>query len=296
MLSMTHSMTGYGRADGDLDGDLVSIELSSVNHRYLDCSVRSPYVWSALEPIIKETVRKRIARGKVNVNLNRKRGVSSQRQTVVFDTHVAKQYIDAAHNLSKMLGTMETLSLNTLAALEGVFDHEEPEEDLDRVQEVIVRVLNEAITRLDAMRLTEGKALAEELRYRVSLMRESLANIERRLPELNEIYEQRLRARIDELKTDVAVTEERIAMEIAFMADKGDVTEEVVRLKTHFDHMSEMLDRNEPIGRELSFLSQELQREVNTLGSKLHDGEVIKEVIRMKSEVERVREQMANIE
>jgi uncharacterized protein (TIGR00255 family) len=222
---------------------------------------------------------------------------------VVFDPHVARQYIDAARELGRMLGAMETLSLNTLAALEGVFTHEEPEEDLDRVQEVLVRILNEAISRLDAMRLTEGRALAEELRYRVALMRESLAQVEQRLPDLNNLYEQRLRARIEELRTDTGgnpvttgMTEERIAMEIAFMADKGDVTEEVVRLKTHFDHMVDMLGRKEPVGRELSFLSQELQREVNTLGSKIHDGEVIKEVLRMKSEVERIREQVQNIE
>ncbi len=293
---MTQSMTGYGRADGELDGDIVSVELSSVNHRYLDCSVRSPYVWSALEPVVKETVRKRISRGKVNVSLSRKRGVGAQRQTVVFDAHVARQYIDAARELGQMLGTMETLSLNTLAALDGVFTHEELEEDLERVRDVIIGILNEAIGRLDAMRQTEGRALAEELRYRVSLMRESLAQIEQRLPELNGIYEQRLRTRIDELRADVGMTDERIAMEIAFMADKGDVTEEVVRLKTHFDHMTEMLERNEPVGRELSFLSQELQREVNTLGSKVHDGDVIKEILRMKSEIERIREQVQNIE
>jgi len=293
---MTHSMTGYGRADGELDGDVVSVEISSVNHRYLDCTVRAPYVWSALEPVIKETVRQRAARGKVNVTLNRKRGLTAQRQMVVFDPHVARQYIDAARELGRMLGTMETLSLNTLAGLEGVFTHEEPEEDLDRVQEAVVRILNEALSRLDAMRLTEGRALAEELRYRVALMRESLAQVEQRLPDLNNLYEQRLRKRIEELRTDTGMTEERIAMEIAFMADKGDVTEEVVRLKTHFDHMVDMLGRKEPVGRELSFLSQELQREVNTLGSKIHDGEVIKEVLRMKSEVERIREQVQNIE
>lgn len=293
---MTHSMTGYGRADGELDGDVISVELSSVNHRFLDCSVRAPYVWAALEPVLKETVRQRVGRGKVNVSINRKRGVSAGRQTVSLDAHVAQQYIEAARDLGKMLGTMESLSLNTLAALDGVFAHEEPEEDLERVQDTVVRILNEAISRLNTMRQTEGRALAEELRYRVTQMRESLATIEQRLPELNGIYEQKLRTRIDELKGDTAVTEERIAMEIAFIADKGDVTEEVVRLKTHFDHMVEMLERSEPVGRELSFLSQELQREVNTLGSKIHDGDVIKEVLRMKSEVERIREQVQNIE
>jgi len=293
---MTHSMTGYGRADGEIDGDVVSVELSSVNHRFLDCSVRLPYMWSALDPVVKELIRQRVSRGTINVTVNRKRGAEGRRETVVFDAQVARQYIEAGRQMGQMLGTSETLSLNTLARLEGVFYHEEPEEDLERVQEVVVRILDEALSRLNSMRLTEGRALAEELQYRVALMRESLAQIEQRLPELNALYEQRLRARIDELKADVTLSDDRIAMEIAFMADKGDVTEEVVRLKTHFDHMVGLLGRGEPIGRELSFLAQELQREVSTLGSKIHDGEVAKEVLRMKSEVERVREQVQNIE
>jgi len=293
---MTHSMTGYGRADGEFDGDTVSVELSSVNHRYLDCSVRLPYMWSSLDPVVKEAVRRRVSRGKINATVNRKRGTAGQRETLAFDAHVARQYMEAARQLSQMLGTSETLSLNTLVRLEGVFYHEEPEEDLERVQETVVRILDEALSGLNSMRLTEGRALAEELQYRVALMRESLVQIEQRLPELNALYEQRLRARIDELRADVTMTQDRIAMEIAFMADKGDVTEEVVRLKTHFDHMCGLLGRSEPMGRELSFLAQELQREVSTLGSKIHDGDVTKEVLRMKSEVEKIREQVQNIE
>ena len=299
---MTRSMTGFGRADGEFNGDTVSVELSSVNHRFLDCTVRLPFMWSALDPVVKDTVRKGISRGKVSVTVNRRRCPGSARQTVVFDAEVARQYIAASRDLVQMLGSMETLRLDVLAQLEGVFCHEEPEDDLEQAQAVVARVVAEAIERLDAMRVTEGKALEDELRHRVSLMREGLLTIEQRLPELNALYEQRLRARIEELTGDerradgVPPSEERIAMEIALMADKGDVTEEVVRLKTHFDHCLELLSRDEPVGRELTFLTQELQREVNTLGSKIHDGDVIKEVLGMKSELERIREQVQNIE
>jgi uncharacterized protein (TIGR00255 family) len=191
---------------------------------------------------------------------------------------------------------MESLSLDVLAQLDGVFCQEEAEADLEKVQAVVVGALSDALERLDAMRTTEGEALADELRYRLSLMREALAVIEQRLPDLNARYEQRLRTRINEIKADVTLAEDRIAMEIAFMADKGDVTEEVVRLKTHFDHAEDLLGRDEPVGRELTFLTQELQREVNTLGAKIHDGDVIKAVLRMKSELERIREQVQNIE
>ncbi len=293
---MLRSMTGFGKADSEYNSDMVSVEVSSVNHRYLDCSVRLPSMWNALEPFLKETVRKVLARGKVYVTVNRKRGAASRPQTVILDKDLARQYLAASAELVQMTGTMETLSLSTLMQMEGVLVHEEPEEDIEKARELVAGTLEAALERLNAMRETEGKALAEDLTFRVKLMGDALGLIEQRLPEINSTYEERLRARIDELKGDVAMTEERIAMEIALIADKGDVTEEVVRLKTHLDHALELLAGNESVGRELNFLSQEFQREVNTLGSKVRDCDVIKEVLRMKSELERFREQVQNIE
>lgn len=293
---MLRSMTGFGKADCAFEGDRVSIEVSAVNHRFLDCTVRLPSAWWALEPIVKETARSLISRGKLSVTVNRKRGPASKRQSVLLDKELARQYIEASRELVQLLGSMDSLKLDVLAQLEGVFSHEEQEEDLDRVQEAITGVLKEALCRLNVMRETEGVALGDELRSRIALMRQSLATIEQRLPELNQLYEDRLRARIDELKGDLALTEERVALEIAIMADKGDVTEEVVRLKTHFEHTLELLERDEPVGRELNFLVQELQREINTLGSKVRDSEVTKEVMRIKSEIEKFREQVQNVE
>ena len=290
------SMTGFGRADIEYNGDTISVELSSVNHRFLDCSVRMPSAWSPLDAVVKEAVREQLSRGKVNVSINRRRGTGTQSQSILFDADIARQYMVASKQLAEMLGSMESLSLNVLARLEGVFRQEEAEEDLEKVREMLSRILADALGKLNAMRTTEGAALTQELTYRITLMREALDTIEKRLPELNGVYEQRLRTRIEELKGDTALTEDRIAMEIAFMADKGDVTEEVVRLKTHFDHATDLFARNEPVGRELTFLAQELQREVNTLGSKIRDSEITKEVLRMKSELERLREQVQNIE
>jgi uncharacterized protein (TIGR00255 family) len=289
-------MTGFGRASSELDGENVVVELSAVNHRFLDCSVRMPYSWAILEPVVKETVRKRLSRGRINVSVSRKRGETSSRQTVFFDRAVARQYIAASKEIVQMLGGMDSLSLDALAQLEGVFYHEEQEEDLAKVEAAVGAALDGALDQLDSMRTTEGNALAEELAHRVGLMREALATIEQRLPDLNALYEQRLRDRIQELAAEAAITEERIAIEIAIMADKGDVTEEVVRLKTHFDHFLELLSSDEPAGRQLNFLTQELQREINTLGSKVRDSDVIKEVLRLKSELERIREQVQNVE
>ncbi|MCC6489835.1 MAG: YicC family protein [Candidatus Hydrogenedentes bacterium] len=292
---MSRSMTGFGKATGEFDGQTLTVELSSVNGRYLDCSLRIPPAWSALEPVVKQTVRNFIARGKVNVTINRRRGNSSVR-SVHFDPAVAQQYLDASKALGSMLGSFETLSLNVLAQLEGVMYQEEAEEDIEAIQPVLVGVLEEALRKLDAMRAVEGKALLEDIRSRIGLMRKGLNAVEERLPELNAIYEARLRTRIEELKASAGLTEERIAIEVALMAEKSDVTEEVVRFKTHLDHMEEILGSKEPAGRRLDFLTQEIQREANTLGVKTRDANVAKEVLELKSELEKIREQIQNIE
>lgn len=293
---MIRSMTGFGRAAGDFDGQQVNIELSAVNHRFLDCSVRLPSSWAPLEPVAKEIIKTRLSRGKVNVSVGRKRAGTCGRG-VHLDSDVARQYVEASQALAGLLGVKETLTLNTLAGMDGVFYQEDSEEDLDAVQKALAPILEEALTRVNAMRETEGKALEEDIRYRIALIRESLAAVESRLPELNRLYEERLRTRIDELKSDVGITDERIAIEVAFLAEKADVTEEVVRLKTHLDHMVELLGSDEvAVGRKLDFLAQEVQREVNTLGVKTRDADVSKEIIAMKAEVEKIREQVQNVE
>lgn len=291
---MPRSMTGFGKATSAIDGDLVSVEVSAVNHRYLDCSVRSPSAWVSLEPVVKQVVRGRLGRGKIQITLNRKRQGSSIK-AVHLDEDVARQYVAASGALSALAGG-GSLSVDVLAQLEGVFYYDESLEDLDRAQSAIEKVVNAALDALDAMRTAEGAALARDMRGRVALMRETLAGIEELLPRLSEQYEARLRARIDDLRGDTNITEERIAMEVALLAEKADVTEEVVRLKTHLDHTIELLEQDGPIGRQLDFLSQEIQREVNTLGVKTRECGVTREILTLKSELEKIREQVQNIE
>jgi uncharacterized protein (TIGR00255 family) len=292
---MLRSMTGFGKASREFGGAMISAEINSVNHRFVDISLRIPSAWISLEAEVKQNIRRQLDRGKINAIINRRREASSG-QTVQLDREVARRYIEAAGVLAGMLGSRETLSLNTLARLEGVFYYEEDEEDLDAVRPVLEQVVNEALRQMNAMREAEGRALEEDIRQRIGFMRDALAAVEARLPELNALYEERLRARINELKTEVAVTEERIALEVALLAEKADVTEEVVRFKTHLDHMIELLGSEEPVGRRLDFLSQEIGREINTLGVKTRDTDVTKEVIRLKSELEKIREQIQNIE
>ena len=292
---MSRSMTGYGKATGELDGQSLTVEISSVNHRYLDCSLRLPSAWVGLDPIVKQTIRKHITRGKLTINVSRKRALTSSR-SVRFDNEVARQYLDASKELAQMIGTYETLSLNVLAQMEGVFYQEEGDEDLTAIEPSVVRVTEEALTRLNEMRAQEGRHLADDVRLRIDALKSSLSDIERRLPELRAMYEERLRTRIAELNSETNITEDRLALEVALLAEKSDVTEEVVRLKSHFIHMIEMLDAEDPSGRRLDFLSQEIQREINTLGVKTRDGNVAKIVLEMKAELEKIREQIQNIE
>jgi uncharacterized protein (TIGR00255 family) len=287
-------MTGFGKAVGSHEGQEISIEASTVNHRYLDASVRMPNGWSALEPDMKQFVRDYISRGKLFINVNRKR--SAEAQSLRFEPETARQYIEASKELSSMLGGFEKLSVDVLAQLEGVFVFEEPDEDLEQVQKALEQLLSEALSQLNEMREREGEKLSDDVKHRLGLLRQSLASVEERLPQLNAKHEERLRSRIDEIKADLSLTEERIAVEVAMMAEKADVTEEVVRLKSHLEHMDELLESKDPVGRRIDFLLQELQREVNTLGVKTRDSEASKDVLDMKAELEKIREQAQNIE
>jgi uncharacterized protein (TIGR00255 family) len=292
---LIRSMTGFGKVSCVLDGNNVSIEISSVNHRHLDFHVRMPHEWSALEPVLRDVLKAHIDRGKVNVSINRQRGTLSAK-ALRFDAAVAKGYLDAAKELCGLLETDESMTLATLAEMDGVFYFDEGEDAVEAIKEGLLESITEAVGLFNKMRLKEGHSLCEDLVLRLSLIRESLQRVEEVLPELGEQYTARLRERIDELVENVKFGEERVALEVALMADRGDVTEEVVRLKTHLEHADTMLNSDKPVGRELNFLSQEIQREINTLGSKLRSADVSKEVLTMKSELEKMREQIQNIE
>lgn len=274
----------------------VSIELSAVNHRNMDASLRLPHEWSPLDPVLRDVLKQRIARGKVNLSITRKRnGGSAQR--LKFAPEVAQEYIEAAKELSRMLHSHEALSPGVLAQFPGVFFYEEAEpEDLETAKDALLAGLGEALDHLDAMRTTEGAALTKDLHARLDLIRKSVAIVEERLPELNRAHEEKLRTRIREFAEDAGINEDRVSLEVAIMAERGDVTEEVVRLKSHMDHAEELLAADEPAGRKLNFLTQEIQREINTLGSKVRDTDVTRQVLEMKSELEKIREQVQNIE
>jgi uncharacterized protein (TIGR00255 family) len=218
------------------------------------------------------------------------------RPAIHFDAENARQYIDASKELARLMNSTGAMSLDVLAQMEGVFYQEEQEQDLDAVRDPLCAAFVEALEQLNQSRAEEGDSLARDVTARIAEMEDALTIIEGMLPDLATAYQERLRARVNELNTDVGLTEERLAIEIALMADKMDVNEEVVRLKSHFAKVRSLLDQKEPIGRDLNFLSQELQREINTLGSKMRDLDVTREVLRLKAELEKLREQAQNIE
>ncbi len=292
---MIRSMTGFGRATGQVEEEQITIELSSVNHRFLDCSFRLPGSWSMLESTLRETVKQHIARGKLNIIVRRERTLSN-RFEVQCDTNVAQQYVDASSKLAEIMHSTEALSLDVLAQMDGVFYQDEKSQDIKSVEAAIKAVLSDALQQLDARRETEGTALDLDLRERIQGIIDALAVVEGLLPEITVAYEERLRNRVAELSVDTEITEDRLALELALLSEKMDVNEEIVRLKAHFDHVNEHLAASDPIGRELNFLAQEIQREINTLGSKLRDVDVTREVLRMKSELEKFREQIQNVE
>lgn len=291
---MPRSMTGFGKADAECDGEVVTVELTSVNHRYLDCSLRLPHGWSAFDPALKKTVKDKLARGKISMTVVRRKLHTSP--SVKFDIDLAKQYVEASHQLSHLLGTFEKMSLDTLTQMDGVIYQEDCEEDLASFEPHVQKALRDALEQLCEMRAHEGEALVVDVNDRLATLRQFLQSIEDELPAIRENYENRLRTRVAELNADAAVTEERLAVEMAILADKSDVSEEVTRLLAHFDHADKMLTLDEPIGRKLDFLTQEIQREINTLGVKVRDSNIAHTVLEMKSELEKIREQVQNIE
>ncbi len=292
---MIKSMTGFGRATGAFEGETLSIELSSVNHRFFECTIKLPPAWGLLEARLREVLKERISRGKVFCSVRRDRAPGAK-PAISFDLQVAEEYVRASRELVNLMNSTERISLGTLMTLDGVFSHEEAEQDLEAVGAALLEIAAKAADNLDTMRKTEGLALAADLRERFDAMRAAVAEVESRVPELNAAYEARLRERIAELNVDAKVSEDRLSVEVALMADRADVNEEIVRIKAHLDHAAQLFEQPDPVGRELGFLSQELQREINTLGSKMRDLNVTREVIKMKGELEKVREQMNNIE
>lgn len=292
---MIRSMTGYGRGQQLLHGRSITVEIRSVNHRYFEFSCRTPRGCAFLEDRLKRTLQQAISRGKVEVSLTLQT-VESRGGAVAVDHALAGQYLTALRALGAEYGLTDDLTLSTVARLPDLFTVCRGEEDEEELAADVLSVLQEALDRFVAMREAEGERLRADVLSRLFTLEEHLAFVEERSPQTVAEYRARLTAKLNELLGGAVADEARILTEAAIVADRLAVDEETVRLHSHIAQLRGILDCAEPVGRKLDFLVQEMNRETNTIGSKCSDTAIAGHVVEMKSEIEKIREQIQNIE
>ena len=292
---MIKSMTGYGRAQGSFSGGDITVEVKSVNNRYLDCGVKLPRGYAYLEESIKALVQKSISRGKVDVFVTIN-AAGADNVTVSVNTPVAEGYLAAMRQLVEQYGVADDISASVFSRFSDVFLVEKQEQDENEVKSAIGGVVSEALSAFDTMRTREGQALKADLLQKAEGILSLVARVEERSPVTVKAYRDRLTAKMLEVLEDRQIDEARIIQEAAIYADKVAVDEETVRLRSHVDQLQTMLREGGVIGRKLDFLMQEMNREANTIGSKGNDVEQARNVVNIKSELEKIREQIQNIE
>ena len=289
------SMTGYGRAREEKNGRTITVELRAVNHRYLDCTVKAPRQYGFLDDAVKKAAAARIARGKVEIFVSVETQEGGDIAVTVNHT-LAKRYLDALHDLSETYGLRDDVTVAVLAKMPDVLGSERIEQDADELTRDVLEVFAAACDGFDQMRCREGEKLAEDVRGRCAAIERMVGAVEQRSPERVREYREKLLARMQEVLADTSIDETRILTEAAIYADKTAVDEETVRLRSHLTQMDGMLRETQPVGRKLDFLVQELNREANTIGSKANDVDMARIVVDIKSEIEKIREQIQNIE
>lgn len=292
---MISSMTGFGSGrscEGDAE---FSVELRSVNHKFCDVKVRMPFELAPLEGELVRFIKERVSRGTIDVSIKRPK-LSAEGVSLVVNPKLAADYLEAANALAASLGLTPLSDIRSLISVEGIIVKETPPLDLDALKPPLFAALSQAIEALKAMRLKEGEALRDDLLKRLAFIRKRVALIKTLTPQTVESYRQRLDERIADLTRGIALEPQRLAQEVALFADKVDVAEETTRLDTHLRAFEGMLRSDEAVGRKMDFLIQEINREVNTIGSKSQSADVAAVVIELKAEIERIREQVQNIE
>ena len=293
---MVKSMTGYGRARQELHKRDITVEVRSVNNRYLDCTVKMPRMYAFAEDAVKKHVQQAVSRGKVDVFITVD-ATAADVVKVAVNRELAAQYAAALGELSDVCGTADYRPApETLARFPDVLTVTKADEDLETVSADLCAVLDEALAAYNDMRAVEGQKLAEDISNRLDAIERYTGQVEMRSPETVAEYRAKLTARMEEVLQSTTVDEQRILMEAAIYADKVAVDEETVRLRSHLSQLDHMLAQEGPVGRKLDFLIQEFNREANTIGSKCNDIETAGYVVDIKAEIEKIREQIQNIE
>lgn len=292
---MIKSMTGYGRAVETINGREFTVELRSVNNRYLDCSVRLPRILTFGEEAVKQAVKNVISRGKVDVFIS-VRSEGGDEVQVTLNKGVLESYLAAMRQMAEEFGITDDISVTAVSRMPEVFSLEKPQVDEEQLLGDMMLVLQKALAEYDAMRAAEGEALDRDLRSRGSAILELVAQVEQGNAQTVIDYRTRLENKLKEVLENTAIDESRILTEAAIFADKVAVDEETVRLRSHLTQMNAMLTDGGAVGRKLDFLLQEMNREANTIGSKCTDVNLARVVVDIKAELEKIREQTQNIE
>ena len=290
-----YSMTGYGRGTASSDGRELTVELKSVNNRFLDIGLKLPRQLSFLEDSLRLRLSEALSRGHVDVFVNY-RNTRSDAKTVRIDEALLGAYLTSARESAKALGLTDDITLSRALSLPDVTTILPADEDQDALTALAEQAMSLAIDGLKAMRWKEGERLKADLSARIDTMTGFAAQVEKRAPAVVEEYRAKLTARIEDLLQETEVDRARLATEVAIFADRAAIDEEIVRLNTHLVHFKELLVAQEPVGRKMDFLVQEMNRECNTIGSKANDAELTSIVLLSKAEIEKLREQIQNIE
>ena len=289
------SMTGYGSAKGSVEGQEITVELKSVNNRYLDCSVRLPRNFLFAEDTVKQAVSAGVSRGKVDVFVSAQ--ASQDSGTVVsVNEELARGYRDAVAHIAETLGLESGLNAFSLARFPDVLTVERRELDKDKAAAALSEITEKAVEEFNAMREREGERLRRDMLGKLETIEGLVSVVEERSPQTVKEYRERLEARLRDILADRSLDEQRVITEAAIFADRTAVDEETVRLRSHIAQFRTMLEEGSPIGRKMDFLVQEFNRESNTIGSKCSDASLAKVVVDLKSEIEKIREQLQNVE
>ncbi len=292
---MIRSMTGYGRAEALIDGRNILVEIRSVNHRYFEFSSRVPRSYGFLESRLKNYLQGKLSRGKVDVNVSIQT-VEGTTASVQVNQELAASYVQALRTLQEPLGLTDDLSLSTISRFSDIFTVTKETEDEETIWSDVLQAAEQASDRFVQMREAEGAKMKEDLEERLDFILRAVEKVEERSPKTVEEYRARLYRKISEVLGNTQIDEQRILTEAAIYAEKIAVAEETVRLRSHIDQFRAIMQQAGPVGRKLDFLIQEFNREANTIGSKAQDIEIARIVVDIKSEIEKIREQIQNIE
>lgn len=290
-----HNMTGYGKGISKRDGKTITIEIKTVNHRFLDCNIKLPRNFLFVEDRVKKAVSSAISRGHVDLYLTYEHS-STDEGAYTVDMELASNYLTAVRQLENGTGLANDVTLSTLLRVGDIVTRQQSVEDEDLLAEMTLEAASEALVNLKVMREKEGQSQKADIASKLGTIEACLDRIKEFAPKVVEDYRELLNARIAEVVEPSLVDKQRLATEVALYADHCAIDEEITRLSTHISNMRSLLEATEPVGRKMDFLVQEFNRETNTIGSKANDMRITKEVLAIKNEIEKMREQAANIE